>query len=274
MRRSFMAIVWRAVLPVVGITLMVQNLFGGQVTLTWDPVSHSSLQGYKVYYGTASRKYTASIDVKNVTTYTINGLNEGAMYYFAATAYSSSEESALSDEVTYAAASCSYSLSSNSASFESSGDAGNVAVNAPSGCAWNTSGTPAWLNIMSGAAGTGKGSIVYSVAPNNDGGSRTANLTIAGQAFTLSEAGASHYTVTASAGGGGSISPSGAITVTQGSNQSFTITPQKGFFIYAVQVDGQYAGPLSSYTFYGVGASHEISVVFAPFFKWSYGNRF
>ena len=86
-----------------GILLMLfgQNLFAAQLTLTWDPVSDSGLRGYKVYYGTASRKYTKPIDVKNVTSYQVTGLGDGTTYYFAVTAYNSSAESAFSDERTY-----------------------------------------------------------------------------------------------------------------------------------------------------------------------------
>ena len=58
-----------------------------QVTLTWDPNSEPDLAGYDIYYGTASGNYQWKTDVGNVTTYTLNGLNIGVTYYFAATAY-------------------------------------------------------------------------------------------------------------------------------------------------------------------------------------------
>ncbi len=70
-------------------------------TLTWDaPATNvNKIDGYKVYYGTSSRIYTQSIDVGNVTTYTIENLPSGT-WYFAVTAYDiSGNESIYSVEV-------------------------------------------------------------------------------------------------------------------------------------------------------------------------------
>ena len=70
------------------------------------------------------------------------------------------------------------------------------------------------------------------------------------------------YTITASAGSGGSISPSGSVVVNYGSNQAFTITANTGYHIVAVLVDGVSVGTVSSYTFSNVQATHTISATF------------
>jgi len=70
------------------------------------------------------------------------------------------------------------------------------------------------------------------------------------------------YTVTASAGTGGAISPVGAITVPQNADQSFTITPAYGFLLDDVVVDGESEGPVTSYTFPDVTANHTIEASF------------
>jgi hypothetical protein len=70
------------------------------------------------------------------------------------------------------------------------------------------------------------------------------------------------FTITASAGSGGSISPSGTVTVNQGANQSFTITPNSGYSISSVTVDGANQGVITSYTFSNVQAAHTISAAF------------
>src|SRR3989442_4465224 len=76
-----------------------------QVTLTWDANTDQDLAGYKLYYGTSSRSYQLSVDVGNVTSYTLSGLLEGQIYYFAATAYTvSHNESGFSNEVSKAIA--------------------------------------------------------------------------------------------------------------------------------------------------------------------------
>ncbi len=69
------------------------------VTLAWDPSTGPGLAGYKIYYGTASGRYTNSVDVGNVTTYVVTGLSPGT-WYFAATAYDSTrKETVSSNEV-------------------------------------------------------------------------------------------------------------------------------------------------------------------------------
>jgi len=71
------------------------------------------------------------------------------------------------------------------------------------------------------------------------------------------------YTITASAGTGGSISPSGSIVVNYGSSKSFSITPSTGYHIASVVVDGSNKGAISSYTFTNVTSNHTINAAFA-----------
>lgn len=70
------------------------------------------------------------------------------------------------------------------------------------------------------------------------------------------------YTITAEAGEGGSISPSGRVSVTRGSDKTFTISADDGYGIADVLVDGKSVGAVSSYTFENVRANHTIEVVF------------
>ena len=58
-----------------------------------------------------------------------------------------------------------------------------------------------------------------------------------------------NYTITATAGAGGTISPSGTNTYSEGANQTYTITPNTCYAIADVQVDGISVGAVSSYTF-------------------------
>mgnify|MGYP003348468878 CR=1 FL=1 len=72
-----------------------------------------------------------------------------------------------------------------------------------------------------------------------------------------------NYTITASAGAGGSITPSGAVSVTGGQNKSFAIAANVGSHIAGVQVDGVFVGAVSAYTFSNVTANHTIAASFA-----------
>lgn len=72
----------------------------------------------------------------------------------------------------------------------------------------------------------------------------------------------STYTIQASAGANGIITPSGTINVAQGGNQSFSMIPNTGYEVQAVYIDGNSVGALTSYTFTNVTANHQIYVTF------------
>ena len=72
------------------------------------------------------------------------------------------------------------------------------------------------------------------------------------------------YTVSASAGEGGSISPSGKTSVDKGDDLTFAITPDEGYVVDDVLVDGVSVGSVTSYTLRDVAKSHTISASFAP----------
>ena len=72
----------------------------------------------------------------------------------------------------------------------------------------------------------------------------------------------SYYTIEATAGTGGSISPSGNISVREGADQTFTITPDKGYAVANVKIDGESIGAVKSYTFENVSKAHAIEVIF------------
>ena len=68
--------------------------------------------------------------------------------------------------------------------------------------------------------------------------------------------------ISASAGAGGSISPNGTVKVKYGEEKTFTITPNEGYDIQSVTVDGQNKGKITSYTFEDVKEAHSISASF------------
>ena len=72
----------------------------------------------------------------------------------------------------------------------------------------------------------------------------------------------SYYTIKTTAGAGGSISPSGSVSVREGRDQTFTITPDKGYAVSNVKIDGKSIGAVKSYTFENVSRTHTIEVIF------------
>ena len=71
-----------------------------------------------------------------------------------------------------------------------------------------------------------------------------------------------YYIIRATAGAGGSITPSGDVSVRAGANQTFTITPNRGYAVSDVKIDGRSIGAVRSYTFENISASHTIEVQF------------
>ena len=98
-------------------------------------------------------------------------------------------------------------------------------------------------------------------------GAKTYTLTILRNSGTGGNEGGggsgySYYTIKATAGSGGSISPSGSISVREGRDQTFTITPDKGYAVANVKIDGKRIGAVKSYTFENVRRTHTIEVIF------------
>ena len=93
-------------------------------------------------------------------------------------------------------------------------------------------------------------------------GTGTCSVTMNGAKNVTATFNLKTYTITASAGTGGSISPSGTVTVNYGGNQSFTITPNANYTVGNVVVDGSNAGSVTNYNFANVTGNHTISVSF------------
>src|SRR5207247_325854 len=105
------------------------------------------------------------------------------------------------------------------------GGTGSTTVTAPTGCAWTAVSNDAWITVTTGASGSGNGSVTFSVAANTAGTSRTGTLTVAGNTFTVTQAGVPCTSTLAPASqavavGGGS----GTVTVTAPAGCSWTAT--------------------------------------------------
>ncbi len=81
---------------------------------------------------------------------------------------------------------CTYAIVPTNQIFNAAGGSGSVTVTAPAGCAWTAVSNAAWITVTGGAAGSGNGTVTYSVGANA-GGARTGTMTIAGQTFTVNQ---------------------------------------------------------------------------------------
>lgn len=72
-----------------------------------------------------------------------------------------------------------------------------------------------------------------------------------------------YYTITATAGAGGSISPSGEITIREGRDKTFTLTPEEGYEVSDILIDGKSAGAAEVYTVENIRKDTTVEAVFA-----------
>ena len=247
-------------------------------SLSWTaPTTHTDgtpltdLAGYKVHIGSASRQYDQKLDVGKATNYTVSNLTDGGTYYFAVTAYNSSGvESTYSNEAskTFAALPATHVITATAGSGGTITAIGNSKINvASSGSTVITSVTvnDGANQAFSIAAASGYGITDVKVNGTSVGAVSSYTFNSVKGAHTLSAtfaAKTSSYTMTASAGTGGTITPSGTATVAAGSGMSYTIAAATGYKVAAVTVDGVSVGAVSSYSFSNINANHTIAASF------------
>lgn len=114
------------------------------------------------------------------------------------------------------------------------------------------SGSPI-INVAGGVGGTRSGTYLMAL-PGGNGGAGSTRAT---------QVDLTYYTITASAGEGGSISPSGKSIVYANEDKTYTITPKPYYEIEDVLVDSVSVGAVSTYTFNSVSDNHTIQAIFS-----------
>jgi acetyl esterase/lipase len=82
-----------------------------------------------------------------------------------------------------------YAIAPGSAAHGSGVEGGTITVSAPASCAWAAISSDEWLTLTGADTGTGAGAISYRVDFNPDAASRTGTIMVAGQTFTVTQAG-------------------------------------------------------------------------------------
>ena len=125
------------------------------------------------------------------------------------------------------------------------------------------SGTATEYNFASIIASAGTDSYTFRVTAIGDSTSYTDSAESAASSAYTYTSGTTTYTIIASAGSGGSISPSGTVSVAEGGSQTFTITSaNSNYSISNVTVDNASQGAIATYSFTNVRGNHTISVTF------------
>ena len=104
-----------------------------------------------------------------------------------------------------------------------------------------------------------QGAKILTVSFTQNGVTKTKDLVL-----TVDAQPSVQFAVTATAGANGKITPNGTVLLNQGGSQTFTITPDSGYVIDTLTVDGSAVAATTSYTFSGIALNHTISVTFKP----------
>jgi len=259
---------------------------GSSVELSWTQNDFTTLAGYYLYRanspGGPFTRLNSAIIPRGVTLYVDTNVQPGQTYYYqftvVTTSYTESPPSKVAQAtipdtlppvishtpVATATAGQSLSISANVTD--------NVAVQSVT-LHFRQTGTATYTNrsminvtgskytaAIEASQVTAAGLDYYLTASDGVNSASAANAAYPYQVFPGGPAG---IYITASAGGNGSITPAGAVAVNSGGSQTFTITPDTGYHVASIVVDGTPVGAVSSYTFYGVTGNHTIAASFA-----------
>jgi len=232
-----------------------------QATLTWDPPDVSTdVTGYMIHYGTASGDYSEGVDVGNTKSYTVSNLIDGRTYYFAATAYNhAGVQSGYSNEVSNTPNEQYLLVISKPG--KGAGTVSGTGIDCGDTClaAYNPG------SVVSLSAKADPGSSFAGWSGGGCSGTGLCATTINGATTITATFNSSIVTYAIAAlvnGTGGVISPSGTSRVNYGGSETFTITPDTGYRITNVKVDGKSLGAITNYTFSRVAANHTIAAIF------------
>jgi hypothetical protein len=203
--------------PTIPTGLIATPVGCSQVDLSWNAsadVGTSGLNGYYLYRnGVLVKKVLAP-----ATSASDTALAGSARYTYAILAVDNAGNKSAQTSPVYATtpvcASCDYAVSPTAASIGVEGSSGLLTVSAGTGCAWTpSSSAPGWLTCTP-PGGTGSGTLSWSAARNSSTSSRTASLNIAGQTFTVTQAGAPcTYDISSIAAYPSASAVSGTVTV-------------------------------------------------------------
>ncbi|MFA5073213.1 MAG: fibronectin type III domain-containing protein [Nitrospirota bacterium] len=257
--RAYKSTIYSAYTPVTSATtpilaaptnLTTDVASASQINLSWTDISYETR--YDISRATSAGGTYSSLGSVNadVTTFQNTGLTVGKTYYYRVRAYDGKNYSAYSSVTNQTIRTITVSAGVNG----SISPTGTVAVASGSNRTFTITPNTGYSisnvlvdNVSVGAVST------YTFT------NVTANHTISAT-FTAT---GSSYTITAAAGPNGTIAPTGAINVISGATATFTITPNTGYGIASVLVDGTSVGTVITYSFANVTANHTISASFA-----------
>ena len=155
--------------------------------------------------------------------------------------------------VASAQAACTYSVSPGGSNHGNGAATNTFTVNAGVGCAWTFVNTNPWVTILSGASGTGTGSVTYAVSANLDSVARGGFLVVSGATYNVTQNGVPcNYAVSPisrnhGAAGAGPGNPPNPIQVSAATNCAWTATTTNDWLTFPGSFSGVSTGSVPYY---------------------------
>lgn len=124
--------------------------------------------------------------------------------------------------VTQGGVACTTTLSSTGQAFDAAGGNDVVSITQPAGCVWTALSNATWIRVTSAASGSGSGAVTYNVLANTASSARTGTMTIAGQAFTVTQSGTCTITISPDSVSTAAAATTGTLTVSAGGACAWT----------------------------------------------------
>jgi uncharacterized repeat protein (TIGR01451 family) len=141
---------------------------------------------------------------------------------------------------------CSYSILPTSVSVSTQGASNTVAVTALAGCKWKATSNDDWISVTTGAAGSGNGTVFYTVAINTVSSPRNGSITIGGQTFTVTQAGVTcSYLLSPSSRLFGEAGTEDTFSVIAPGGCNWTATPSASWIIMTSETSGSGTSTIS-----------------------------
>lgn len=235
--------VWRWCATMTFVLCLVPAVVSAEsVAVEWDPSEGAT--GYTLRWGTAPGSYPNSADAGNSTTFIITGLTAGKTYWAVVQAYNATEVSGYSNVLEFtvpgttpapAPAPCSYSINPGAATVAYGAATGVIDVATQAGCAWTASSASSFLTFSNGSGRTGPGTVTYSIAANSTTSARIGTATVAGKAFSVSQAAAPPSCTYSISPGNASVTAgatTGTIAITTQTDCAWTASSNSSFLTF------------------------------------------
>jgi formylglycine-generating enzyme required for sulfatase activity len=226
-----------------------KNKTVGGIHLQWDVIT--GFNTIIIYRSTTQDSGFVKIGTSSTTGYIDSTTQSGVTYYYQIRASNNEKEAQPSLIIK-----CVDGRSNITATTGEGGSispSGNVKVAKGSSQSFNISPNVGYSILDVKVDGVSKGNISSYIFSNV-----TTDHTIKASFISIINT----FTITATAENGGSISPSGNVKVAKGSSQSFNISPNAGYSILDVQIDGKSIGKMDRYTFDNITTNHQIKAIF------------